>query len=116
MDWEKTKFGLLSAAGGAIVAAVIGFNWGGWVTTASAAAMAKEIAAHAVAERLGSICVAQANGDSQRSQKLNEMKGQDVWERGRYIESRVGRSCRVMRKPTVRLPMLAPNTSQTKIS
>ena len=86
MDWEKIKFGLLSAAGGAIVAAVIGFNWGGWVTTASAEAMAKEIAANAVAERLGSICVAQANGDSQRSQKLNEMKGQDVWERGRYIE------------------------------
>jgi hypothetical protein len=41
MDWEKIKFGLLSAAGGAIVVAVIGFNWGGWVTTDSAEAMAK---------------------------------------------------------------------------
>jgi len=29
MDWEKTKFGLLSAVGGAVVATVIGFNWAG---------------------------------------------------------------------------------------
>jgi len=86
MDLEKIKFGLLSAAGGAIVLAVIGFNWGGWVTTGSAEAMAKEIAANAVAERLGSICAAQANRDLQKGQKLSEMKGQDVWERGRYIE------------------------------
>ncbi len=28
MDWEKMKFGLLSATGGAIVLTVIGFNWG----------------------------------------------------------------------------------------
>ena len=41
MDWEKIKFGLLSAVGGAIVLAVIGFNWGGWVTTGSAEAMAR---------------------------------------------------------------------------
>jgi hypothetical protein len=47
MDWDKMKFGLLSATGGAIVLAVIGFNWGGWVTTGSAEAMAKEIAANA---------------------------------------------------------------------
>jgi len=86
MDWEKTKFGLLSAAGGAILLAVIGFNWGGWLTTGSAEAMAKEIAANAVAERLGSICLAQANRDLQKGQKLSEMKGRDVWERGRYIE------------------------------
>ena len=86
MDREKIKFGLLSAAGGAIVLAVVGFNWGGWVTTGSAEAMAKEIAANAVANRLGSICVAQANRDIQKGQKFSEMKGQDVWERGRYIE------------------------------
>jgi hypothetical protein len=38
MDWQKIKFGLLSAVGGAIVLAVIGFNWGGWVTTGTAEA------------------------------------------------------------------------------
>ena len=48
--------------------------------------MAKEIAANAVAERLGSICVAQLNRDSEKAQKLKEMQGQDTWEKGRYIE------------------------------
>ena len=39
--------------------ALVGFNWGGWVTTGTAEALAKESATNAVAERLGSICVAQ---------------------------------------------------------
>ena len=82
----ENQIRLLSAAGGAVVLAIIGFNWGGWVTTGTAETMAKEIAANAVAERLGSICVAQANRDPQKGQKLNEMKGKDAWERGRYIE------------------------------
>ncbi|HEY7323010.1 MAG TPA: hypothetical protein VIE89_36085 [Candidatus Binatia bacterium] len=86
MDSEKIKFGLLSAAGGAILLAVIGFSYGGWVTTGTAEAMAKEIAATAVAERLGLICVAQSNGDSEKGQKLKEMKDKDSWEKGRYIE------------------------------
>lgn len=42
----------------------VGFNYGGWVTSGTAAAMAKETAADAVAERLGTICVAQFNSDS----------------------------------------------------
>jgi hypothetical protein len=86
MDRAKIKFGLLSAAGGAIVLAVIGFNWGGWVTTGAAEAMAKETAANAVAERLGSICVAQFNRDSEKGHKLKEMKEKDTWDKGRYIE------------------------------
>ena len=86
MDWEKIKLGSWSAVGGAIVLAVVGFNWGGWVTGGAAAAMAKEIAADAVAERLGSICVAQFNRDSEKGQKLEEMKGKDSWDKGRYVE------------------------------
>jgi len=86
MDWEKIKLGSWSAVGGAIVAVYVGFNWGGWVTGGGAAAMAKEIAADAVAERLGSICVAQLNRDADKGQKLKEMKGKDSWDKGRYIE------------------------------
>ena len=54
------------------------------MTNGTAGVMAKEIAATAVAERLGTICVVQFNGDSQKGP--NAMKGQDAWERGRYIE------------------------------
>jgi len=78
--------GLWSAAGGAVALAIVGFNWGGWVTTGAAEALAKEAGANAVAERLGTICVAQFNRDSQKGQKVNEMKDKDTWEKGRYID------------------------------
>ena len=52
MDWERIKPVLWGAVGGAIVLAIVGFNWGGWVTGGTAVAMAKETAATAVAERL----------------------------------------------------------------
>jgi hypothetical protein len=86
MDSEKVKLGLWSALGGAIVLAFVGFNYGGWVTGGTAAAMAKEIAADAVADRLGTICVAQFNQDSNKGLKLKELKEKDVWEKARYIE------------------------------
>jgi hypothetical protein len=86
MDWEKIKLGSWSAIGGAIILAFVGFNWGGWVTGGTAAAMAKDIAADAVAERLGAICVAQFDRDSDKGQKLKEMKEKDSWDKGRYIE------------------------------
>jgi hypothetical protein len=87
MDMEKIKLASWSAIGGAVVLAFVGFNYGGWVTGGTAAAMAKEIAADAVAERLGSICVAQFDRDSDKAQKLKEMKGKDSWDKGRYIET-----------------------------
>jgi dienelactone hydrolase len=86
MDWDKAKPLLWGAVGGAILLAYVGFTWGGWMTTATAEAAAKEVAANAVADRLGLICAAQFNSDSQRSQKLKEMKARDTWERSRYIE------------------------------
>lgn len=86
MDWEKIKLGTWSAIGGAIVITIVGFKWGGWVTTGTAEAMAKENAATAVAERLGEICVAQFDKDSEKGQKLKEMKAKDTWDKARYIE------------------------------
>jgi hypothetical protein len=86
MDWDKIKLGSWSALGGAIVLAFVGFNYGGWVTGGTAAAMAKDIAANAVAERLGTICVAQFNQDSDKGQKVKEMKDKDTWDKGRFIE------------------------------
>jgi hypothetical protein len=72
--------------GGPIVLAFVGFNYGGWVTTGTAEAMAKETAANAVAERLASICLAQFNRDSENGQKLKEMKEEDSWDKARYVE------------------------------
>jgi hypothetical protein len=87
MNSEKIKLGLWSGVGGAIIATYVGFNFGGWMTSGTAEAMAKEIAATAVAERLGTICLAQMNRDAGKSQKLIAMKDKDSWEMGRFIEN-----------------------------
>ena len=83
--WDEIKLGSWRALGGALVLAYGGFNIAGWYT-GGAAAKAKEIAADAVAERLGSICVAQFNDDANKSAKLKEMKDKDTWDKARYIE------------------------------
>jgi hypothetical protein len=87
MDWEKIKLGSWSAVGGAIVTMYVGFNVAGWMTNGAAEAMAKAASATAVAERLGTICAAQFNRDTAKSQKVIEMKGKDDWENGRYIDT-----------------------------
>jgi len=86
MNTERIKLGLWSGVGGALVTMYVGFNFGGWVTNGGAVAIAKETAATAVAERLGSICVAQFNRDKAKDEKLVQMKGKDTWEVGRYID------------------------------
>ena len=42
MDWDKITLGLWGAVGGAIVLAIIGFVWGGWVTGGTAQEMAEQ--------------------------------------------------------------------------
>ena len=86
MDWEKIKLGLWSAIGGAIVLAIVGFKWGGWVTSGTAREMAEERASEAVVNRLTPICVAQFNQDPEKDQKLKELKKKDFWDRGKYVE------------------------------
>jgi hypothetical protein len=87
MDWQKIKLGSWGAIVGSLVTMYVGFNVGGWMTNGSAEVMAKETAATAVAERLGTICVAQYNRDTGKSQKLIEMTDKDTWEKGRYIDT-----------------------------
>jgi hypothetical protein len=86
MDREKIKLVSWGAVGGALVTMYVGFNVVGWTTDGSAKVMAKETAATAVAERLGTICVAQFNRDTAKSQQLIEMKDKDTWDLGRYID------------------------------
>ena len=86
MNWDKIKLGLWSAVGGAILLAIVGFKWGGWMTGGTAKAMAEEIAATAVAERFAPFCVAQFNRDSEKDQKLREFKEKDSWNGQKYVE------------------------------
>ncbi len=86
MDWEKIKPGLWGALGGAIVLAIIGFAWGGWVTGGTAQEKAEEMADNAVVARLAPICVEQFRQDSEKDQKLNDLKKEDSWKRNEFVE------------------------------
>ncbi len=85
MDWEKIKLGLWGALGGAIILAIVGFAWGGWVTGGTAQEMAEEMAENAVVARLAPICVEQFKQDSAKDQKLKVLKKEDSWKRGDYV-------------------------------
>ena len=87
MNWkEKIKLLVWGAIGGAIVLAIIGFAWGGWVTGGTAQEMAKKMADEAVVDRLAPICVAQFQKDPNKEERLKELKKLDSWKRGDYVK------------------------------
>ncbi len=86
MDWDKIILGLWGALGGAIVLAAIGFAWGGWVTAGTAQEMAEEMAENAVVARLAPICVEQFKQDSEKDQKLKDLKKEAPWNKDYYVE------------------------------
>ncbi len=88
MNWEEIKLGLWGAVGGAIVLAMIGFTWGGWVTGGTAQTLAEEMAEDAVVDRLAPICVEQFNQGLENVQKLEELKETDRWQRDDYVGER----------------------------
>ena len=84
--WEKVKPSLWGAVGGAIVLAIIGFSWGGWVTGGTAQEMAEKLSREAVVARLAPICVEQFNQEAEKVQKLEELKEVSSWKRNDYVE------------------------------
>lgn len=87
MNWkEKIKPLVWGAIGGAIVLAIIGFAWGGWVTGGTAKEMAKEKADKAVVDRLAPICVTQFQQDPNKEERLKELKELDSWKRSDFVK------------------------------
>ncbi|HZP19529.1 MAG TPA: hypothetical protein VFB16_04910 [Bauldia sp.] len=80
------KPALAGAAGGAIILAVLGFTWGGWITGSSADLRSKTKADAAVIAALVPICVKQFNGATDAAAKLEELKKAPTYERGAFIE------------------------------
>ena len=54
---SETKPALWGAAGGAVALAIVGFTWGGWMTTSTANKLADQRAESAVVAILTPICV-----------------------------------------------------------
>ena len=69
-----------------ILTMIVGFNWGGWVTSSTAQKMAETTAKEAIVQRLTPVCVAQFNQDLGKIQKLRELKAAKAYERDDYVK------------------------------
>jgi len=84
--YRPTKTVLLwSIVGAVALTMLIGFTWGGWMTTANAQKVALTSASNAVVERLAPICVAQFNLDPDKNQKLIALQESTSYDRAKYV-------------------------------
>ena len=78
---------LWGAVAGAIALAIVGFNWGGWVTGGTAETLAKNSAAMAVVAALTPICVEKFRQAADASANLVEMKKATyAWDQSKFVE------------------------------
>jgi hypothetical protein len=79
---------LQGAAAGAVLAMVVGFNWGGWSLGSTVEKVAKERADIAVVAALAPICVDQFRQATNASANLTELdKISYAYDRGTFVES-----------------------------
>ena len=67
---EWLKPGIYGALSGAVIVAIVGFSWGGWVTGSGAKKMASEMAEDRVIAALVPLCLDMSRTDSERAAKL----------------------------------------------
>jgi hypothetical protein len=82
---EGTAMFVKGAAAGAIAAAVVGFNWGGWMTGGTAEKMADGRADKAVAAALTPVCIEQFRKGADAPATLKAFKGLNSWEQAEYV-------------------------------
>ena len=82
----ETKPALWGAVGGAVALAIVGFNWGGWMTGGKAEAAASMRVDSAVVEALAPVCVAKFRRDAAFDSNLEALKKIDSWSQGDFIE------------------------------
>ena len=79
-EWVRPA--LYGAVAGAVALSIVGFSWGGWMTTRTADKMASEQARLAVVAALVPICLQQVKLDPQSPVTLAEMeKARSSYER-----------------------------------
>ncbi len=78
----KVTFGVWGLIIGAVIAMIIGFAWGGWLTGGTAQKMTDE----AVLASQAAICVAQFMKQPNNEEKLKELEKIDYWKRSEFIE------------------------------
>jgi hypothetical protein len=78
----KVKYGVWGLILGAIIAIIIGFAWGGWVTRGTS----QEVTEAALLTTRAAICVAQFTKSPNYQERLKELKAINSWERSAFIE------------------------------
>ena len=86
----ETPSFLWGAVAGAAALAIIGFNWGGWVTGGTAESLASMRADKAMVASLVPICVAQFKSQKAPEVKVHlaELKATESWQQGEYVLSK----------------------------
>jgi hypothetical protein len=83
---EKNKAYLWGAVGGAVIASILGFTWGGWVTGSTASKNATQASREAVVAALAPICATGYRAQADGTTKVTELTKVSMWERGTVIE------------------------------
>jgi hypothetical protein len=78
----KVKYGVWGLVGGAIIAMIFGFAWGGWTTERTAQRMGEE----AVVAARAAICVAQFMKDPNHQEHLQAIGKLSTYQRSTFIE------------------------------
>ena len=78
----KVKYGVWGLIVGAVIAMIIGFNWGGWTTSRTTKTMTEE----AVLASQAAICVAQFIKEPNHEEKLKEFEEVNRWKRDEFIK------------------------------
>jgi hypothetical protein len=82
----NTKPWLQGAAVGAIVLAIVGFSWGGWVTGGTSTKNAAAASHDAVVAALAPICVERFRQQPDAVMKADALVKTSSWERGNMLE------------------------------
>jgi hypothetical protein len=80
------KFVFWSCAACIGLTALVGFKWGGWVTSSTAQMMAENEAADARAEMAIASCIVRFNKAANADTRLAALKKTDSWLRGTFME------------------------------
>lgn len=82
----ETRPIILGAVGGAFALALVGFAWGGWVTSATAEKMAKDQSNLAVVKALAPICAENFQQQPDAVANLTALKATSSYKQTAFIE------------------------------
>ena len=82
---KSVKPGIWGAVIGSILTMIVGFNWGGWTTSSTAAQAGMKQADVAVTAALVPICLAKEIVDADRVKKLGELKAAATYDQAEIV-------------------------------